>query len=364
MQVPSTTESSKDGKKSLTNRIETRDVSLSKELQEKTRVVPVKEEDTRAAGEACPAGTAAVGSQSLPNVVFRSVETLGYPSLASAFQALTSDKHAHDSMLLVHKLLSNILKEPDEEKVRRLRLQNPKIQKGIVDAEGGMEVLQACGFEIVFEPVEHGDEEEGFAVLPMGVDLSAIVAAVKDLDGLFVAPPSKKLISSDNIPPGGRNTILELPIHVDAGDIPDWFFEQSSSEIKRIYMENRKKREQSQVLMTKAMRERLQQRNQKKIQDSVLVIKVRAPEGTKIRGDFNPGEKMCSLFAWVADCLVDPMLEFDLISPDRRPLGDNRFEDKSLKDIGITSSVTLNLAWQGDSIREMKQRKAFREDIR
>lgn len=302
-----------------------------------------------------------------------------FPDVYKALQQVLGDSNRNEALRMLHRVLSNILKDPKEQKVRRLRLQNAKIQESIVNCDGGIELLQACGFEIVFEqPESQSDDtevkEEGFLVLPVSSDehgqdgLQVVRAAVSEIGSILRLPAAgapqtavKSKPEFNSRPPDDRHTVLELPTPVEA-DVPDWFFEQSSQEVKALYVENRKKLEQSKVLMTRAMREKLDKRNRKP-PVAVFVVKVRAPEGTRIRGDFNPNEPIQALFAWVADCLADPMLEFDLVMPDRRKLGDSRFEEKSIRESGLEPATVLNLMWTGHSITMMKNRPAFREDF-
>lgn len=276
-----------------------------------------------------------------------------------------------ESFRIILKVLNNILEsEPGDSKVRRLRMNNPKVQKYIVHAPGAMELLLGCGFEAMFE-----SQEEGALVLPEDVDVSTIRRVVKAIERLLGITSSSKhgkkagtdstsetkkkeeeVMSQDM-----RRTILELPTPIDT-DVPDWFFEQSSAEIRQLYLENKEKLEKSKILMTHAMREKLEKQQEIPTKPT-LRIRVRAPEGTKIVGDFRRKEPIQALFAWISDCLVDPMLEFDVILPDRRKLGDARFEQKTLEEAGLTASQTLNLCWQGESVAFMKHKTAFRENI-
>jgi UBX domain-containing protein 6 len=60
---------------------------------------------------------------------------------------------------VVKRLLGNLLKEPGNDKFRRVRLSNPRIKEALADREGGVELLEAVGFRI-------GDEGgEMFAVM-------------------------------------------------------------------------------------------------------------------------------------------------------------------------------------------------------
>ena len=270
-----------------------------------------------------------------------------------------------ESFRIILKVLSNIIEsEPGDSKVRRLRMTNPKIQKYIVEAPGAMELLLGCGFEVL--------SDEGALVLPEDADISSIVRrvvkAIQRLLGVSstTTKNAKKEVRAASheeevMSPDMRGTILELPTPIDT-DVPDWFFEQSSAEIRQLYLEYKEKVEKSRVLMTQAMREKVEKRLESPAKPTIR-IRVRAPEGTKIVGDFKKKEPIQALFAWISDCLVDPMLEFDVILPDRRRVGDMRFEHKTLEEAGLTDSVTLNLSWQGESISAMKHTTAFRENI-
>lgn len=313
------------------------------------------------------------GSSAASRKPLRIVATANYPEVADALSSIYSDRYAMESLQTIYKILKNIMDKPEENKMRRLRLSNAKIQRCIVDTNGGMELLLACGFIVTFEKVtkeafdrsDDNETEEGFAILPMEESLDKVKAAASDI---FIILPSNtsagKVDPNDPNPPvHGRNTILEVPTHINV-QLPEWFFQQSSAEIRMLYRENMKKQEQSKLLMTRAMRDKLEKRN--RLADTIastFVIKVRAPEGTTIRGDFNPGEPIQALFAWVAECLVDPMQEFDLIMPDRSKLGCMKLQKKTLKQAGLSYSLTLNLAWQGLSLTQMKNRNTFREDI-
>ena len=64
---------------------------------------------------------------------------------------LASDPAGRTAAEVLGRLLSNITAAPADPKFRRLRLSNPRIQAAVVDVSGGVELLLACGFEVVFE---------------------------------------------------------------------------------------------------------------------------------------------------------------------------------------------------------------------
>ena len=324
-------------------------------------------------------------------------------------------------------------------KYRRLRFSNPKIQGAIVDSQGGIELLLACGFLIVFEKVEEGEgkqeEEEGFAVLEdeeLDVDrLHAVSYALKQVvtvqahgkepSGATLSSSSSSTVPPPQPPPpqqqqeqqlpivhrkerifapprASRNTQVILPQSLNT-EVPAWFFETTGAELKAAFLNAVKKRESSQMLMTKDMRARIstkQASNTNKTAATYATVKVRLPEGIFLQGAFDPGEPVAAIFAWVAQHLVDPLQTFDLILPDRRVLGyDSRSAEKeeeerklmkkinsaaagssttttttsrqrgpsSIVEAGLMPSVTLHLRWTEHSAVEMKDVPALRQDV-
>jgi hypothetical protein len=55
-----------------------------------------------------------------------------------------------DASEILLKLISNILRDPQSLKFRRIRLSNPKIEKMLLNANGAFEILFSMGFEEVF----------------------------------------------------------------------------------------------------------------------------------------------------------------------------------------------------------------------
>lgn len=131
----------------------------------------------------------------------RSLPAGGAPEEVQAAAAqLGSDPEGAAAAGVLARLLSNIVAAPTDPKFRRLRLNNPRIA-AVAHANGGIELLLACGFEIQFEGAagaasssnSDGDAEqaqEGFAVLPEGADLTLLQHALRLLGTLLPTPPS------------------------------------------------------------------------------------------------------------------------------------------------------------------------------
>jgi len=336
----------------------------------------------------------------------------------------------------------------------RVRLTNPKVQSAVVDTEGGVELLIACGFQIVFEGKERtfaeesaaapadeagqpstgstaeapalaagdrdgtgpqnsslegnsqqqAEEEEGYAVLPPDADLEPIHAALSLLRP-FLPPtaspaPITALAPSQQgstpvqqrvgrprqwAEPCERHTRVILPVHPST-DVPQWFFDGTGAELKASFMAAVKRRQDSQVLMTKAMRERQQAQRHGAANGAgvnAAIVKVRLPEAIAVQGVFNAGEPVAAVFAWVASCLADPMQTYELVLPDRTVLsqqfglenspvkgprgagsgGPGAWRTQSVKEAGMAPSVTVNLRWTGASAEVMKRMPALRAEL-
>lgn len=73
-----------------------------------------------------------------------------------------------------------------------------------------------------------------------------------------------------------------------------------------------------QVLTTRAARGRLH--GPPPAAPAYALLRVRLPEGLQLQGEFNPGEAVAAVFAWVSDCLADPGCTYELVLPSRRRL--------------------------------------------
>ncbi|KAL4521678.1 hypothetical protein Ndes2437B_g07756 [Nannochloris sp. 'desiccata'] len=374
-------------------------------------------------------------------------------SILSAIDQLSTDPHCAASAQILSRLIKNIIANPSEEKYRKIRLGNPKIQSAIVDTHGGVELILACGFVIVFEtnedaqneieneseslnnpraveagPIEEHDGErktqveEGFAILHTDADLEPLQAAVALLQQKWPAsltsqptvPPTLSVPETETpvgpaappikdrewAAPCDRKTQVILPASVDT-DVPSWFFERTGQDLKASFLAAVRKREQSQILMTKALREKIAKNggslqapgSQQVPISTTATVKVRLPEGISLQGEFSAGEPVAVVFAWVADCLCDPLQTFDLVLPDRRVLEFNTKAESngggsrsggtaakagsaaaiyskraaerpsSIKEAGLMPSVTVNLRWTGPSAVEMKGVPALRREL-
>lgn len=228
---------------------------------------------------------------------------------------------------VVKKLLGNLLKEPGNDKYRRVRLGNPRIKEAVADREGGLELLEAVGFTI-------GDESgELFAVMdevPQDARLGGIRQAVFLLERSHPSTPlqtqveaePKKSCSNGVDEQRGVKKIVDRQIRVffnvpgipvAENDIPDSFYKLSSQEVSNEAKMRRERLEQSRLLIPKSYKEKQALAARQKYKQAV--IRVQFPDGVILQGVFLPAEATGSLYEFVASALKQPSLEFDLICP-------------------------------------------------
>ncbi|XP_062194130.1 plant UBX domain-containing protein 2-like [Phragmites australis] len=226
---------------------------------------------------------------------------------------------------VVKRLLGNLLKEPGNDKFRRVRLGNPRIKEAVADREGGVELFESVGFRI-------GDEDgELFAVMdevPSDAKLGGIRQAVLLLERAWPSAPAQvepyaKETCSNGV--DGQEEVKKtidrqirvffsaLGSSVAENDLPDSFYNLSGVEIRNEAKMRRERLEQSRLLVPRSYKEKQALAARQKYKQAV--IRVQFPDRVILQGVFLPGEPTGSLYEFVASALKQPGLEFELICP-------------------------------------------------
>eukprot|EP01025_Chloroclados_australasicus_P052011 TRINITY_DN6054_c0_g1_i4.p1 TRINITY_DN6054_c0_g1~~TRINITY_DN6054_c0_g1_i4.p1 ORF type:complete len:469 (-),score=47.06 TRINITY_DN6054_c0_g1_i4:352-1758(-) len=305
---------------------------------------------------------------------------IGYnaEALDIAIAMINSSDKAGDCFNLLGKLFRNIINNVSEMKFRKLRLSNPKIEENLINVAGGLELLQSAGFQII--------EEEGtqYAILVLEADLAGVqrvLAFVDDQQNTTSNIDANLSASTDSLQTKdrqeqnqmqniqqtyndlptniqNRNTQVLLPVTPDT-DVPDWFFERTPADIKREYIEAKRRREQGQILMTKALREKLFSGLQNNKNYVIAQVRVRFPEGVLLEGEFGVQEQCTNIYSWVEENLRTMGCTFDLILPNRLVLQQNR----NVKQEDLAPQTLLNLKWTEQSALDMKNVVALKDEL-
>ncbi|KAB0396895.1 hypothetical protein E2I00_009810, partial [Balaenoptera physalus] len=152
------------------------------------------------------------------------------------------------SIMKIHTYLDNIHLHPEEEKYRKIKLQNKVFQERINCLEGTHEFFEAIGFQKSLE--QHKEQ-------------------------LLRAEPMRATLARQ------RRVFRPSPL-ASQFDLPADFFNLTAEELKREQRLRSEAVERLSVLRTKAMREREEQREMRKY--TYTLLRVRFPDGCLLQG--------------------------------------------------------------------------------
>jgi len=118
--------------------------------------------------------------------------------------------------------------------------------------------------------------------------------------------------------------------------------------------------ERNQMLRTKAMRERDEQRALRKYKFAILRIKF--PDGIILQGTFSVYEKFQSVADFVAENLVDDKMPFLLSTPDGIKLLEE-CNNKTLLELRLIPTAILEFSWNSDMENLNKPKEYLKEEI-
>lgn len=126
-------------------------------------------------------------------------------------------------------------------------------------------------------------------------------------------------------------------------EVPDWFFDRTPADLKAEYVRLSAARAEGQLfkLRPKGPPATSPEQEAAAAAGKVATVRVRFPEGVLLEGRFGGREPAAAVHTWVSECL-DPVTGagamFDLVLPDRRPLG----MGGSVAAAGLLPAVLLN----------------------
>lgn len=228
----------------------------------------------------------------------------------------------------LQKYMDNIIQNPDEEKYRRIKLNNRVFQEKVAPLEGTTEFLEAAGFEKQTLPVN--DTEETFYVFHQ-----ATPETLENLQMLYDALGSAEPVQLEL----DRNLQVLYPSQASKRvELPPVFFNISAEELKREQQIRSEGIERSMMLRTKAMREKEELREMRKYR--FALIRVRFPDGILLQGTFGVHEKVENIVSFVRENIEDENLNFWLTTPTGHKLT-TEDEQSSLVDLRLVPATIL-----------------------
>lgn len=231
------------------------------------------------------------------------------------------NKPPRDSVEVVLRLLGNVVREPGNEKFRRIRMGNPKIKEVVGDVKGGVELLESVGFRMSAE--EEGGEVWGTMDALTEDGVRAVKEAVLLLErwkeggdkenGARSGIQENRVVERKKIDRQVR-VFFSVSENIAANiELPDSFYNLSMDEIRRETELRKKKIAESQLLIPKSYKEKQATAARKKYK--LTVLRIQFPDGVVLQGIFMPSEPTTALYEFVSSSLKQPGLEFELLSP-------------------------------------------------
>ncbi|XP_063003100.1 UBX domain-containing protein 6 isoform X2 [Elgaria multicarinata webbii] len=248
----------------------------------------------------------------------------------------------------IAKYLDNIHLHPEEEKYRKIKIQNRVFQERIHCLEGTHEFFQAVGFEkATLSVAGQEDATEDFYVLKE--------AALEKLDDLKAH--KELLLSGEPLRAqlDRQRRIFTPSPQASRFELPGDFFNLTAEELKREQRLRAEAVEKASMLRTKAMREKEEQREMRKY--NYALLRVRFPDGYILQGTFYAREPVSALHQFVRETLQNDWLPFELLAPGGHKLTD---ESLALNECGLVPSALLTFAWDADVMADIKASGAER----
>ncbi|XP_061401310.1 UBX domain-containing protein 6 [Musca vetustissima] len=245
-------------------------------------------------------------------------------------QNCNSKEKAEECVQTLCKYLENIINHPNEEKYCSIRMSNRIFSDKVRYVEGALDFLNACGFrEIMLD-------NELFLIwskdnIEKDYDLPLMLESLRNAEQIHLELD--------------RNIKVLLPSQAKNVSLPDDFYRISPEELKREQQLRTEALENAQILKTKAMREREEQRLMRMYK--YALIRVKFPNGLYIQGTFDVYEKLIDVYEFVQSCLQNECMDFNLMLPNGGKFSEDDME-KTLFDLRLIPNVVLLFTSPGE----------------
>ncbi|XP_036168721.1 UBX domain-containing protein 6 isoform X3 [Myotis myotis] len=242
----------------------------------------------------------------------------------------------------IAKYLDNIHLHPEEEKYRKIKLQNKVFQERINCLEGAHEFFEAIGFQKTLLPVPDQEGPEEFYVLSEAA-LAKPESLERHKEQLLCGEPVRATLIRQ------RRVFRPSPM-ASQFDLPPDFFNLTTEEAKREQKLRSEAVERLSMLRTKAMREKEEQREMRKY--TYTLLRVRLPDGCLLQGTFYARERVAALYSFVREALQNDWLPFELLASCGQKLSED--ENLAFNECGLVPSALLTFSWDMAVLEDIK----------
>ena len=271
------------------------------------------------------------------------------PIMTSALLVYTLNKDAEKVNVCVEtlgKYLDNVIKNPEEPKFAKIRVQNMAFQERVFSLEGSQEFLQAVGFELKELPGADGSPERFFVLRPDLARNTERLTTAKDV--LFAAEPIR--------PELDRNRkVYYISGRMAPMEVPAEFYAISREELRREQQAINEAVERMGMLRTKEMREREQQRELRKYR--YCLLRIMLPDSLLLQGTFRATEKLQAVFDFVRACLELDWLPFRLSRKGGDSLDEEASGGRSLAECQLAPATLLHFSCDTSVVDDVKRQR-------
>lgn len=220
--------------------------------------------------------------------------------------------------------VQNVVKAPDEEKYKKIRVSNGGVQKKIMPLVGGVEFLEIAGFSRI---TDDNDGEEYFIMLDTPT-IEHLTLCIETLQNSKKASPTLD-----------RDTkVLQSSAGLQRYELSTDFYRVTKEDLMAEQKRRAEESERGDLMRTKAMRDKDAGVGMRIYHYSL--IRVRFPDGLYLQGTFSAHDTVESVFKFVESSLRHP-ISFTLITPGLPAL---KRDSTLLKAAGLVPSGVLNLS--------------------
>lgn len=269
------------------------------------------------------------------------------PLVASTLLFLTYNQKDQEKLNaakdIICKYFDNIIGNPDEEKFRRIRLQNKVYLEKVAALKYAFEFLQATGFITSDDKESIVYQERSIEPLELARDtlMSSEPIQVQLDRNLKVFQPTKDRSSAPPVQPLPKDPI---------------FYQTTVGDVLREKQRQKDLIEKEEMLRTKAMRER-DEKPETNIQYKYTIIRIRMPDGIILQVIFQSNDNLSSLFDYLRSyILVHNWLPFVLVSnADRRTYSSQDEHQIQFNQCGLVPAALLSFQWNDEDLRDVQR---------
>ncbi|CAH8831607.1 unnamed protein product [Trichobilharzia szidati] len=311
-------------------------------------------------------------------MLIRGLEKSKVPPSHSTTTSLSEIKENRKQNII--RILQNLINTPENPLYRRLRASNRLIQD-LLSIDGMEPFLTACKFTKQLLPVSRPDKSNADSAEQPNEEVveNEIFYVISEEDAKnqeYLERLLNLFITADPILPElyrdtkvYRATGRALSC-ISREHLPDEFFLATKEDLRRAIDQQQQIIEESGMLLTKAMRERLKTQGLKLFR--YTIIRVRLPDNLILQGTFYAVDKLLTVRQWISECFSEPC-SFRLYTPPSLQLAarlkvppttqvELTDDDAGLSEMGLAPSSLINLIFEEDH-QQRKTSTRLRADL-